>query len=133
VPRLPRVVLSKQLRSSTVTRTWAIPSDRVGLAPAEATFKALDTITRVITSSVVPLVSFTIERVPLEGDRGRAVIRVGVNPGTPGPYGINPEMSTLYVRRGATTFPASADQVRQGALSKTVTNSPGPFERMAPS
>jgi predicted HTH transcriptional regulator len=46
------------------------------------------------------------------------VLVVAVEAGNQPPYGVNPANPRYYIRRGATTFPASSDQVRSLGRSR---------------
>jgi predicted HTH transcriptional regulator len=60
----------------------------------------------------------------VETEEGRAVLYVEVKEGKLPPYGVDPANPSYYIRRGATTFPASADDVRSLARARPLT--PGP-------
>ena len=90
----------------------------IGLPGADDVKDACDTVTRFVTSMVAPLPDFSIETVQAEGGVPMAVIVLTVESGSEPPYGVNPANSQYYVRRGATTFPASASQVRAWARSR---------------
>jgi len=78
-----------------------------------------DTVTRWITDLVVPHLDFSLGIVEMEN--GRAVLDVEVQEGTSAPYGVDPANPSYYIRRGATTFPASADDVRTIARARPPT------------
>jgi hypothetical protein len=89
--------------------------------PAESTNQvAQDAITNFIRSLVTPLPNFSVRCISLDDGSGQGVIVVRVEAGDTPPYGVGPENPQYYVRRGATTFPASADMVRALALSRPV-------------
>jgi hypothetical protein len=87
----------------------------VGLGDDQVTRDAQDAVANWIRSVVVPHVDFQIRALRDEG--GRAVLDVEVGKGPLPPYGVDPGNPQYYVRRGATTFPASADEVRHLAQS----------------
>ena len=89
----------------------------IGLPTTTDEKEARDTVTRFVTSTVTPLPNFSIESVHFE-DSARVVIVLTVESGGEPPYGVSPANPQYYVRRGATTFPASADQVRALARSR---------------
>jgi hypothetical protein len=90
----------------------------VGLAAEEVTQAVQDSITNSVRSLVTPLPSYTLTRSEVEGDRDRVVLLLEVEAGESPPYGVDPANPRYYVRRGATTFPASSDQVRALARSR---------------
>ena len=51
----------------------------------------------------------------------RWVLHVEVQEGASPPYGVDPANPSYYIRRGATTFPASADDVRTIARARPLT------------
>lgn len=80
--------------------------------------KARDTVTQFVTSMVTPPPRISFETIPVEGDSTEVVLVLIVQPGSEPPYGVNPAHPRYYIRRGATTFEASADQVRALARSR---------------
>jgi Putative DNA-binding domain len=90
----------------------------VGLDANPDIRQASDTITRFVTSTVTPLPSFRVNPITIDVGTDRVVLVLTVDQGESPPYGINPANPQYYVRRGATTFPASADQVRALARSR---------------
>lgn len=92
----------------------------LGLPEVSTKQVAQDAITHFIRSLVAPLPNFSVHCIPLDDSSGRGVIVVKVEAGDAPPYGVGPENPQYYVRRGATTFPASADVVRALALSRPV-------------
>ncbi|HUY08009.1 MAG TPA: ATP-binding protein [Candidatus Dormibacteraeota bacterium] len=90
----------------------------IGLPGGSNVKEACDTVTRFVTSMVTPLPDFSIQAVQIEADPPAAVIVLTVESGSEPPYGVQPANPQYYVRRGATTFPASADQVRALARSR---------------
>jgi hypothetical protein len=67
-------------------------------------------IVNLIKDLVTPLAEFDVEAYTIDGQQ---VIVVTVSPGPTPPYGVEPANPRYYVRRGGTTFPASAEAVRQ--------------------
>ena len=92
----------------------------LGLPTASTSQVAQDAITRFISSLVAPLPNFSVHSIALDDGSDRAVIVVTVESGGAPPYGVGPENPQYYIRRGATTFPASADVVRALARSQPV-------------
>lgn len=82
--------------------------------------EACDTVARFISSIVTPVPQFTVYSVDAEAadQRSTPVLVVEVEAGNQPPYGTNPANPRYYIRRGATTFPASSDQVRALARSR---------------
>lgn len=99
----------------------------VGIGDVDAQ-KSYDTVTQFISSIVTPLPRFTVHGVTVEMDSengGSAlVLVVAVEAGTQPPYGVNPANPSYFIRRGATTFPASSDQVRALARSRPPADQP---------
>lgn len=89
-----------------------------GLSPAEVNPAAEDAVTNFIRDLVTPLPEYSLNRYPVEARPDRIVFVVDVGRGDSPPYGIDPAKPLYFVRRGATTFPASADQVRALARSR---------------
>ena len=77
-------------------------------------------LSNLVQSWVSPLPPYHVELLPIEGRDDRAVYAVVVDQGDRPPYGCGTEPSDLvyYVRRGATTFPIDADEVRALARSR---------------
>ena len=92
----------------------------LGLPAVSTRQVAQDAITNFIRSLVAPLPNFSVHCIPLDDGSDRGVIVVKVEAGDAPPYGVGPANPQYYVRRGATTFPASADVVRALALSRPV-------------
>jgi predicted HTH transcriptional regulator len=88
----------------------------VGVSVDGAVQSMKDTVTRWITDLVVPHLDFSLEIV--ETEDGRAVLYVEVKEGASPPYGVDRADSRYYIHRGATTFPASADDVRTMARAR---------------
>jgi hypothetical protein len=82
--------------------------------------KECDTVAQFVSSTVTPVPHFRVARVSEEGNDGSAldVIVLTVDQGDRPPYGVDPAHPKYYVRRGATTFEASSDQVRALARSR---------------
>lgn len=80
--------------------------------------KSLDTVTRFVASKVTPLPSYSVGAIEFDEEPGKVVLVLTVDSGSEPPYGVNPANPQYYIRRGATTFPASADQVRALARSR---------------
>jgi len=78
----------------------------------------LDTVTRFVASKVTPLPSYSVGKIEFDDQPGKVVLVLTVDSGGEPPYGVNPANPQYYIRRGATTFPASADQVRALARSR---------------
>lgn len=91
----------------------------VGLSGLD-TQKERDTVARFVSSTVTPVPDFRVDRVSHEGDDGSVldVIVLTVDQGDQPPYGVDPAHPKYYIRRGATTFEASSDQVRALARSR---------------
>ncbi len=96
----------------------------VGLPGDEVTQGCKDAITNFIKDLVAPLPGFSVDAIDDEEDPGHNVIVVTVEQGNAPPYGVGPENPQYYVRRGATTFPAAADQVRDLARSRPPADQP---------
>lgn len=99
----------------------------VGIGDVDAQ-ESCDTVARFISSIVTPIPGFTVHGVTVETDtenHGSAlVLVVAVEAGTQPPYGVNPANPRYFIRRGATTFPASSDQVRALARSRPPADQP---------
>ena len=91
----------------------------VGLSGVDAR-KECDTVTQFVKSLVMPCPAYRVNRVSDDGDDGtaREVIVLRGDQGEQPPYGIDPAHPKYYIRRGATTFEASSDQVRALARSR---------------
>ncbi len=72
-------------------------------------------VINLIKDLVTPLVPFDVQTHDVDG---RLVMMITVEQGPTPPYGVGPATPIYYVRRGATTFPASSDAVRQLARSR---------------
>jgi len=88
----------------------------IGVPEDVASSPGRDTITRWIRDRTAPLLPFAVDTVAAES--GAKVVVVTVDQGSHPPYGVNPTAPVFYLRRGATTFPATADEVRALALSR---------------
>src|SRR5262249_58800281 len=73
-----------------------------------------DRLGNLVRSIVVPTPDFVVQ--PYEVD-GKAILALTVHPGTSGPYGIRFGNGVVecYVRRGASTYPATQDEIRSVA------------------
>jgi hypothetical protein len=82
--------------------------------------KECDKVAQFVSSTVTPLPHFRLAWVSEEGNDGSAleVIVLTVDQGDQPPYGVDPAHPKYYIRRGATTFEASSDQVRALARSR---------------
>ena len=91
----------------------------VGLNGVDAQ-KECDTVAQFVASTVTPVPHFQVKRVSDEDNDGSVldVIALTVDQGDQPPYGVDPAHPKYYVRRGATTFEASSDQVRALARSR---------------
>lgn len=92
--------------------------DAIGLLRTEVEGRTRDRITELVRSTVTPLPSYSIDLFDVEGQSDRVVIGLRVEAGDEPPYGIKPGNPSYYVRRGATTFPASSQEVRYLARSR---------------
>lgn len=83
----------------------------VGLGDIDA-HSACDTVARFVSSIVTPVPGFRVDSVDVdtESEEAMCVVVVTVDQGGQPPYGVNPANPRYYIRRGATTFPASSDQ-----------------------
>jgi hypothetical protein len=95
-----------------------------GVRPEDATPSARDTLTRWVSDIVSPLPEFTVEAVPMDDAHGQTVVVVAVAAGSAPPYGIEPAKLTYWIRRGATTFAASVDEVRRLVRRGDASNAP---------
>lgn len=82
--------------------------------------ESCDTVARFISSIVTPVPGFRVDGVSVDTDAGdaRFVLVLTVDQGGQPPYGVNPAHPRYYIRRGATMFEASSDQVRALARSR---------------
>jgi hypothetical protein len=84
-------------------------------APAEATTPdGLDSLSNMIRNWVSPLPEFDVQTIDSE-DHSTQVVAITIGKGPQPPYAAGTTTDTLryFVRRGATTFAAAPDQVRQ--------------------
>jgi ATP-dependent DNA helicase RecG len=90
----------------------------LGLDRTVAHQNARDRLSNIVRSWVSPAVRFRIDRTEAGGDRTVLIFRV--EPGQEPPYGvgIRPTDIRFYVRRGATSFPAIAAELRALARSR---------------
>lgn len=78
-----------------------------------------DTVARFVSSLVTPIPGFRVNTVAVDTDGSPVrVLVLTVDQGGEPPYGVTPANPRYYIRRGATTFPASSDQVRALARSR---------------
>lgn len=94
----------------------------VGVSADGAIQSHKDTVTHWIKDLVDPHVDFVLDIVETGG--GRTVLCVEVKEGASPPYGVEPAKPSYYIRRGATTFPASAADVRTIARARPPTPEP---------
>lgn len=90
----------------------------IGLPSSTDVRKALDMVAQFVKSKVVPLPNYSVKMIEFGDEPVGVVLVLTVDSGNEPPYGVNPANPQYYVRRGATTFPASADQVRALARSR---------------
>jgi hypothetical protein len=90
----------------------------VGLPEGTDAKGACDTVAQFVTSTVTPLPRFSPGLIEFGGERSGVVLVLTVESGSDPPYGVNPAHPKYYVRRGATTPEALADQVRTLARSR---------------
>jgi Putative DNA-binding domain len=85
-----------------------------GVDPELFSAKGLDTLTNKIRNWVSPVPDFGVESIST-GDDLPTVVAVSVIKGSQPPYGAGTTNDTLtyFIRRGATTFAAAPDQVRE--------------------
>lgn len=96
----------------------------IGLGEIDAP-EACDTVARFVSSIVTPVPGFRVDGITVGNDTGTALVLVlTVDQGGQPPYGVNPANPRYYIRRGATTFPASSDQVRALARSRPPADNP---------
>lgn len=101
----------------------------IGLTPADAGPKARDRLSNLIRNWVSQLVAFHVESLPATTAKDRRVLVLTVEPGDSPPYGAGTQPTDLvyYVRRGATSFPISAHEVRELARSRPPADQPQPY------
>lgn len=93
----------------------------LGVAPEVAGPDGADRLSNMIRNWVSPLPPFNVEAIDLETlTELRPILVVSVGPGDSPPYGAGTTREELryFVRRGATTFPAGPDQIRELARSR---------------
>ncbi|MHB1739111.1 MAG: AlbA family DNA-binding domain-containing protein [Actinomycetes bacterium] len=103
----------------------------VGISKAEAPMTR-DTITNLVRNVVTPLPSFSLELVDGECGEDRVILILWVEAGSAPSYGTEPGNPSYYVRRGATTFSASAEHARalarsRPAIADTANHAPVPW------
>jgi len=89
-----------------------------GIEGGDVGRRTQDSITDLVTKMVTPLPSFALKGYAVEGKLDRVVLVLQVEQGDSPPYGVDRAKPLRYVRRGATTFPASSDQIRALARSQ---------------
>ncbi len=89
-----------------------------GIEGGDVGRRTQDSITDLVTKMVTPLPSFALKSYAVEGKLDRVVLVLQVEQGDSPPYGVDRAKPLRYVRRGATTFPASSDQIRALARSQ---------------
>jgi len=94
----------------------------LGVSADEASAAGKDTVTRWIADLIVPHLPFTVQSIAVA--EGRAVLHVAVEQGASPPYAVDPARPSYYIRRGATTFPAAANDVRMLARSRPPADAP---------
>jgi predicted HTH transcriptional regulator len=77
---------------------------------------ALDSVANWVRDLVAPVPGFDVTAEAAPGGDG-FVVALSVDAGATPPYGVEPAHPRYYIRRGATTFDATADQVRALARS----------------
>ncbi len=97
----------------------------VGIGAVDAQ-ETCDTVARFVSSIVTPVPEFRVDgvTVAVDDDGSALVVVLTVEEGGQPPYGVNPANPRYYIRRGATTFPASSDQVRTLARSRPPADGP---------
>jgi Putative DNA-binding domain len=82
-----------------------------------------DRLGNLVRSIVVPTPDFAVQSYEVDG---KAVLALAVQPGTAGPYGIRfgNGVVEFYVRRGASTYPATQDEIRSLAQAHTAVQKP---------
>lgn len=81
-------------------------------------------IINLIKDLVTPLAYFDVQTFEIDG---HSIMVVTVSQGANPPYGVEPANPRYYVRRGGTTFPATAEAVRQLARSRPPMEQEPPF------
>ncbi len=109
----------------TIVFGVADDGETIGLPAADAGPRARDRIAGWVRTWVQPLVDFETESVAVVPAKRRNVVLLTIAPGGRPPYGAGttPADLTYYIRRGATTFRATPDVVRDlvGARSEPTT------------
>jgi predicted HTH transcriptional regulator len=87
----------------------------VGVEADRQRTSPVDRLTNLIRNWVQPLPPFEVELLPVPDHEDRVVVVVVVEPGTTPPYGAGTTAERLvyYIRRGATSFAATPDEVRR--------------------
>lgn len=90
----------------------------VGLGEEGIPQGELDRITNIIKDGIDPIPNFDVRSVKIESKvPGREtgylwIIRVSVRKGLSPPYGVGGKKPEYFIRRGATSFPATSEQIR---------------------
>lgn len=89
-----------------------------GVSDHLITRDSIGAITNWIKDIVSPLPDFDVQTAEVSHSdepaqmSSKNIIVISVNPGSLPPYGIKPDKPEYFVRRGATTFPATPEQLR---------------------
>jgi hypothetical protein len=92
--------------------------EAVGLTRSEVDGRTRDRVTTLVRANVAPLVAFSIDVFDVEGKPDKVVLGLSVETGPEPPYGVTRGGPSYYLRRGATTFPISPQEVRRLARSQ---------------
>jgi Schlafen, AlbA_2 len=76
--------------------------------------KLKDDVVRMVRDNVVPKPKVRIEDCAIDA---KTVLALYVEQGDKHPYGINPAKPVFYIRRGANSFPASQEEIRDFVLA----------------
>jgi len=90
----------------------------VGLLKSDTDGRTKDRVTNLVRGNMAPLPDFSVELYDVDDKPDKMVLVLHVEAGPAPPYGVKPGNPSYYLRRGATTFPASADQLRALARSR---------------
>lgn len=106
----------------------------VGAWEEKSTRERLDTITNILKDGIDPIPNFDVLPVKVETTMSNGVaeyvwiIRIRVDKGVSPPYGVkNKGKSEYFIRRGATSFPATSEQIRTTVQSSLPTVVPSFF------
>jgi len=91
-----------------VTRDGAV----VGVPGSAGRRERATDVSNFVKDIVDPLPDYDVEEVELETS-GRVVVVLSVGLGVDRPYGVGRTSPTFYIRRSATTFPATQSQIRE--------------------